>query len=146
MERRCEPVGVTNDGVLFVSCSGSSYLSLHAHQGRSGTKHPKSIWDRSRPDECHIFCVAEASGWIDKETGRLWSVCGRGIPPYGTLGERLAVFYPPSFPAGPWHGFPVGGLNGRKQHGRPPDEVAQNWKELGIINFSMYSRITKGRI
>lgn len=144
MKRRCVKTRVDNDGVLFESCGGSPYHSLNVHQARSATKNPKSIWNRERPDECHVYCVSEANNWID-DAGNRWATSAKDEPPLGTRGERLAFFFQPSFKGGPWHGFPVGGRNGLKFYGRPPDEVVQGWYDKGLITYATYSRITKGR-
>jgi hypothetical protein len=145
VKRRCATTGVDDSGVMFTSCGNSPYLSLNVHQARSGTKHPKSIWNRSRADECHVFCEAENRNWTDKRTGNRWAINNKGEEPLGTRRERLGFFYKPSYASGPWHGFPVGGMNGLKHYGRPPDEVVKEWLDDGIINYSTYSRITRGR-
>lgn len=144
MERTCRQTGVSNDGVTFDSCGDNPYLSLNAHQAKGRTKKLKSIWNRDRPDECHVFCVSEENDWTNDE-GNRWAVSSRDQEPLGTRGERLAFFYKPSFKEGPWHGFPVGGINGLKHYGRPPDDVAQSWHDKGLITYASLSRITKGK-
>jgi len=145
VERRCARTEVNGDGIMFKSCGDSPYLSLNAHRAKGGTKNPKSIWNRTRPDECHTFCASEANDWTDPDTGNRWAASRRDEPPLGTRGERFAFFYGPSFEGGPWHGFPVGGRDGLRYYGRPPDEVAKSWRDMGLITYAAYSRITKGR-
>ena len=145
MERRCARVSADDSGIMFSSCGGSPYISLNTHRTKGGTKHPKSLWNRTRPDECHVYCTAENRDWTDKSTGNRWATATRSEESMGTRGERLAFFYKPSFEHGPWHGFPVGGPNGLKQYGRPPDYIVQSWYDEGLITYATYARITKGR-
>jgi hypothetical protein len=143
--RSCHQVAVTADGITFLSCKANLYISLNIHRSATSTKHDKSIWDVSRPDECHTFCNAELGGWIDSE-GDYWSISKDGATVLGTRGERVAFFDSPVNQTDPWHGYPVGGRRGLPTVRRPPDDIIRLWFETGWISYVTYSRLMGGRL
>lgn len=145
LQRKCIQVRVEASGIIYRSCSATSYLSLAEHRGPSDTKHAKSVWKLSRPDECHTFCISELHGWLDKD-GHRWAVASDGDGDLGTRGERLAFFWSPANQHDPWHGFPVSaGRRGMTFHRRPPDELIQKWEDDGLISFVTSQRLRTRR-
>lgn len=133
-------------GVLFESCDSSAYKSLDVHWSESGTKHPKSIWNKklSRADECHTFCEAKLNEWRD-QNGDCWAVAKDGDMDFGTHEERVAFFWEPKNDGDPWHGFPVAGRRGLAFTRKLPDELIERWHESGRISFSRKIQMLKGR-
>jgi hypothetical protein len=145
--RRCRQMGPPRDGgVLFEACDESPYKSLDAHRSESGTKHPKSIWNKSisRADECHMFCQAKLRAWHDSY-GNCWAIARDGDNAFGSHGERLAFFWAPINDPDPWHGFPVAGRKGLPFSRRLPDELVEQWEQEGLISFGMKLRLLKER-
>jgi hypothetical protein len=145
MDRKCERMRADASGVLFKSCSDTAYLSLDAHRSAGPTKHPKSLWAISRPEECHVFCDAEVRHWLDAG-GDYWAVTRDDSLPFGTRGERMAFFSSPTNNSDPWHGFPVGGRRGMKFRSPPPDELVERWHKEGLISYTTYTRILTRRL
>ncbi len=146
LPRSCRQVEVNGDGIAFISCDDSKYMSLNVHRSKTATKHEKSIWDESlsRGDECHTFCEASLRKWHDTD-GNCWSVVKEGETAFGTRGERVAFFWLPQNDGDPWHGFPVtrtGKMPFRKE---PPDDLVERWHKVDRISFTMYLRLLKGR-
>jgi len=142
---KCRQKEVDSSGIVYTSCAETLYLSLNYHRGGSSTTHPKSIWEISRPDECHVFCTAESESWAD-QNGDLWAVARDGEPHYGTRRERMAFFDAPVNQSDPWHGFPVGGRRGLPLRRTPPDAVVQRWWESKRISYTTYNRILTRRM
>src|SRR5260370_20184481 len=129
-QRTCRKIGISKDGIDFISCKESHYLSLNYHHAPSKTSHPKSLWAVPREEECHYFCRAELSNWSDSD-GNYWSISEDGLIELGTRGERLA-FFGVKAEQSPWHGWPVGGkLNLRNAH-RPPYSLIELLREAGL--------------
>jgi hypothetical protein len=144
-ERTCHQEAVTRDGINYISCKGSRYLSLNYHRSPSGTTHLKSIWLIERADECHTFCEAEIFKWSDSE-GNYWSVSKDAQVELGTRGERVAYFDKPQNSGEPFHGYPVGGRRGLPSIRKPPNDILGLWMETGRISYVTYSRLMGGRL
>lgn len=144
--RSCRQVGVDQNGVEFVACDDSKYMSLNVHRSKTGTKHNKSIWNEglSRGDECHTFCEAHIHKWSDEE-GDCWSVVKEGEAPFGTRDERLAFFWEPQNDGESWHGFPVSRRGDLSFRRRPPDRLIEQWHSSGRITYARYLQLLKGR-
>lgn len=146
MSRNCRQIGIDQSGILFLSCTSTPYVSLDAHRSPSSTRHPKSIWKVSRPDECHTFCIAETDNTVDID-GNYWTITNENSPDLGTRGERMGFFQRPVNPTDPWHGFPVGGSRMAMKFRRPPpDTVVENWYQTGRISYTTYTRILTRRM
>ena len=143
--RSCRKIAVTGDGIEFISCAKSLYLSRHDHRSVTGTKNPKSIWQLSRANECHTFCGAQLQQWSDKD-GDYWAVARDGQEDFGTRGERVAFFDAPVNNTDPWHGYPVGGKRGLPIQRTPPDELIERWYNNGWISYVTFSRLMGGRL
>lgn len=143
--RTCERARVDTDGISYISCSETSYLSLNYHRSQTSTKHEKACWDVPREDECHCFCESEIHQWVDPK-GNLWYVSDGGSVILGKDGERLAFFDEPENDGDPWHGFPVSGRRGGAKRLRPPQSVLDKWLSSSRISKVMYDRIMTGRI
>lgn len=143
--RSCRQVAVRSDGVDFLSCKDSPYISLNYHRSKGRTKHAKSLWRISRPEECHTFCEAELGNWVDS-VGNYWSISRDAMIELGKLGERVAFFDSPQNNGDPWHGYPVGGRRGVPVHRRPPDSLLEVWLHTGWISYVTYSRLMGGRL
>jgi hypothetical protein len=144
-ERTCHQVEVTSDGINFITCKGSRYVSLNYHRSSSGTSHQKSIWLIARADECHTLCLAEIFGWLDSD-GNYWSTSKDAQVELGTRGERVAFFGRPQNAGDPFHGFPVGGRHGLPAMRKPPSDMIKLWMDAGWISYVMYSRLMGGRL
>jgi hypothetical protein len=144
--RSCRQIEVNNDGVAFISCDDSKYMSLHVHRSKTATKHEKSIWNEtlSRGDECHTFCEASLQKWNDAD-GNCWSVVKEGGTAFGTRDERVAFFWFPQNDGDPWHGFPVTRRSKIPFRKEPPDNLIERWHKSDRISFAMYLRLLKGR-
>jgi|SwirhisoilCB2_FD_contig_61_10275224_length_763_multi_3_in_0_out_0_1 hypothetical protein len=138
--RRCQQGNRNSDGLEFTACEGTPYLSLDAHRSLSGTRHLKSIWNLSRPDECHVFCAARLGKWADA-VGNYWAVAKDGEGNFGDSRERMAFFPVPTNVTDRWHGFPVGRKRGLLFWRDPPADLVQRWTAQGRI-----SRVTRARI
>ena len=143
--RRCVQEGVSSSGVTFRSCNDLQYISINYHRSPSGTTHPKSIWNISRPDECHYFCSGNILPWKD-EDGNCWSIGRDAREVLGTRGERVAFYQQPVNQVDPWHGFPVGGRRTMPMRRRPPDELLRQWLDSGWISQVTYDRLLGGRL
>lgn len=143
--RTCSKTSVTSDGIQFISCKDSPYISLNYHRSSTGTIHKKSIWILSPADECHAFCKAEMGNWRDVG-GDYWAISSDGQIEFGTRGERVAFFDSPQNITDPWHGYPVGGKKGLPTRKRPPDNVIELWYRTGWITYVTYSRLIGGRL
>lgn len=143
--RNCRQIKVTRDGIEFLSCEESSYLSRYDHRSATGTKNPKSIWCLSPADECHTFCEAEIQQWSDKNQD-YWAVARDGENNFGTRGERVAFFDSPVNKTDTWHGYPVGGKRGLPIRRKPPDEILKQWYDTGWISYVTFSRLMGGRL
>jgi hypothetical protein len=143
--RNCRQTTVESNGIMFLSCKGSKYISLNYHRSASRTRYPKSIWKISRPDECHTLCEAEIGNWQDKH-GNYWSISRDGQIELGTRGERVAFFDSPQNKTDPWHGYPVGSRRGLPIQRRPPDDLLKAWHDSNWISFTTYSRLITGRL
>jgi len=138
--RRCRPGKKNKDGLPFVACEGTPYLSLDYHQSSSGTRHQKSIWSLTRPDECHTFCESRLNAWADSD-GNYWSVAAEKSEDFGTRGQRMAFFPVPTNETDTWHGYPIGRKNEQSDPHDPPTDLVQLWRDQGRI-----SRMTRARI
>jgi hypothetical protein len=143
--RRCRQGNRNKDGLEFTACEGTPYLSLDAHQSFSGTKHPKSIWNLTRPDECHTFCQARLQGWKDAR-GNYWAVARDEDKDFGYRSERMAYFPVPANETDTWHGFPVGRKNGLQFRRQPPPDLVQRWRDEGRISRVTRARINQGHL
>lgn len=145
VERRCKRIRTDTAGILFSSCGQTSYLSMDVHRAMSATRHQKSVWAITRPDECHVFCVAEGANWLGTD-GNCWAISPDGEVSFGTRGERMAFFWSPANATDPWHGFPVGGRRGMRFKKSPPDELVEQWHKEGLISYTTFSRIVTRRV
>lgn len=145
VSRVCRQTRVTADGIEFVSCNDSLYISLNYHRSVTSTTHRKSIWILSRPDECHTFCEAELRSWQDAK-GDYWAISEDGKIEFGTLSERVAFFDSPQNVTDPWHGYPVSGRKGMPSRRRPPDIIIELWHSTGWISYVTYARLIGGRL
>ncbi|EPQ9963587.1 hypothetical protein [Vibrio cholerae] len=121
----------------------SSYKVNPKHRAQK-PKEDCTQWTVSEWVELNLFVEGQKKEWVCGKNN-VWSIEG-SIGNYTEIGNNgTASAYMAKYVTdhnGEWHGYPV---VPSRQADRPPTTVLDSWKNSGIINKHIQSKITKGK-
>jgi hypothetical protein len=129
------------------------YFFYDKHHGRGGPEAARWSPDLTDEQEFGIFDQADLLDLSD-EQGNLYGINigpepEREVRNLGTLRQQVAKF-PISHAGSPWHGFPLGPLEGDYDPPHPPRralprEALTKMVENGLLNGAQRRRLLKGK-
>ena len=132
-------------GVPFTTTVGEVYLPLGKHRGRATSQ--RSVWTKPVPTEVACFVQAWGASWGERD-GELWghrSATGV-LEPVGRNNHGEDLWFGKFLRAeriSPWHGYPADYR--RKTQDRPPPEVLNRWRALGVLAKHQVAKVAAGR-
>ena len=113
-------------GHLHPQATGRSnhrYFFYDKHHGRGGPQAARWLPELSDDEEFAVFDQADLLNLSDEQSNlygiRIGPEPEREVLILGTLGQQIAKF-PASRAGSPWHGFPLGPLEGNYDPRQPP--------------------------
>ena len=126
----------------YTTCGSRGYF-CHPHHRERSFSSQKSIWTLSEDDECHLFCSIESDLAVDVvPVSEAWAVTSDIRQPFGTRGEVVARFLPPSEGSLEWHGHPVGKSSPSRLKS-PPPQIVEQWEQQGRISRALGKKLRK---